>query len=450
MSKHGIRWFCLDTFSGMIAFIIAYYISPKVTNLPVLSYLITIGFIYGVILSSAVLICGVPVPKNTQNIEIYQTITTTIISVLLAYLLFSFILNLLLFNILGRYIFAFTTLISSITLISQKLICQYIIKSQPKNILIYGVNDLGIEFFKKLMMNKNFKSVGFLNNNQNTKYKNKSELIIHGNAEFLTNKKIKEINPHIIVICDNEKLDITELLALSNLPQVGVEIINHHTFIENYYEQIHLGDFSSLTKDILAIAQSNKIILLFKRILDIFFSIIGLILSIPVFLIVAFGIKLDTSGPVIYRQKRVGLNGRIFTIYKFRTMVINAEEGGAQWAKVKDLRITFFGFFLRLTRLDELPQLFNIIRGEMSIVGPRPERPEFCKMLNTKIPLYNYRHLTKPGLTGWAQIRYRYASCEADSKKKLQYDLYYIRHMSLLLDIKIIMMTIPMLMKGSR
>ena len=161
-------------------------------------------------------------------------------------------------------------------------------------------------------------------------------------------------------------------------------------------------------------------------------------------------IKVTSGGPIIYKQKRIGLAGKEFDIYKFRTMYLDSEKNGPQWAIVGDQRITKFGKFLRVTRLDEIPQLLNFLFGDMSVVGPRPERPEFCSQLNKAMPFYNHRNLTRPGLTGWAQIRYKYGSSQLDAKIKLQYDLYYVQHMSLLLDIQIIIMTIPMLMKGSR
>jgi lipopolysaccharide/colanic/teichoic acid biosynthesis glycosyltransferase len=161
-------------------------------------------------------------------------------------------------------------------------------------------------------------------------------------------------------------------------------------------------------------------------------------------------IRLDSDGPVLYQQQRVGLNGRQFTLYKFRTMIEAAERNGHTWASVDDPRVTRFGRLLRRTRLDELPQLWNILLGQMAIIGPRPERPEFVEQLAARIPFYNERHLVKPGLSGWAQINYRYGASVDDARRKLQLDLWYIKHMSLELDLIILFRTLGTVFLGSR
>lgn len=185
-----------------------------------------------------------------------------------------------------------------------------------------------------------------------------------------------------------------------------------------------------------------------KRMLDlaIFF------LSLPVFVVLlpllALAIRLDSSGPVFYKQVRAGRGSKPFTIYKFRTMVTDAEKNGAQWAAQNDSRITRVGKFLRKTRLDELPQIINVLRGEMSFVGPRPERPEFIAELEEQIPYYSTRMLVKPGLTGWAQIHYDYGNSIEDAVMKLQYDFYYVRHWSLWMDVYIMFRTIAVVLQA--
>jgi lipopolysaccharide/colanic/teichoic acid biosynthesis glycosyltransferase len=167
---------------------------------------------------------------------------------------------------------------------------------------------------------------------------------------------------------------------------------------------------------------------------------------IPLLPVIALAIRADSPGPVFYRQRRVGQNGREFQIIKFRSMRTDAEQNGAVWAQEGDPRVTRVGRFMRRVRIDELPQLWNVIRGDMTLVGPRPERPEFTSLLQSELPGYAHRHSVKPGLTGWAQIRYRYASSVQDTAKKLEYDLYYVRHRSLLFDIKIMFLTIPVIL----
>ncbi|MEZ4600268.1 MAG: TIGR03013 family PEP-CTERM/XrtA system glycosyltransferase [Syntrophotaleaceae bacterium] len=191
----------------------------------------------------------------------------------------------------------------------------------------------------------------------------------------------------------------------------------------------------------------------YKRAGDVLFSMFGVFLALPLFPLVAMLIKLDSSGPILFRQVRVGERGKEFSILKFRTMRQDAEkETGAVWASKNDPRITRIGGFLRKSRLDELPQLFNVLRGEMSFVGPRPERPEFVGQLSEKIPYYEKRHFVKPGLTGWAQVCYPYGSSEQDALEKLRYDLYYIKNYSLILDLFIVLETIKVVLynRGGR
>jgi exopolysaccharide biosynthesis polyprenyl glycosylphosphotransferase len=190
---------------------------------------------------------------------------------------------------------------------------------------------------------------------------------------------------------------------------------------------------------------------LIKRIVDVLGSLIGLLVTLPLWPAISLAIKLSDKGPVLYRQERVGRHGKVFNILKFRTMTVDAEfSGKAVWAKRTDYRVTPLGRFLRKTRLDELPQFINVILGHMSLVGPRPERPEFVEMLIGKVPHYKLRHLVRPGITGWAQINYRYAASLDDSVEKLRYDLYYVKYGGLMLDLQVMIRTIGVMMRGSR
>ena len=181
-----------------------------------------------------------------------------------------------------------------------------------------------------------------------------------------------------------------------------------------------------------------------KRLLDVVTAGVGLMLALPVMLLVAIAVKLTSAGPLLYHQRRVGHHGRIFTIHKFRSMRHNAEAAtGAVWAsKQGDPRVTPVGAWLRRTRLDELPQLWNVLKGDMSFVGPRPERPEFVGELTKQIPFYGQRHIVRPGITGWAQVRYTYGATKEDALQKLQFDLFYIKHLSIALDLYIILTTV--------
>ena len=189
-------------------------------------------------------------------------------------------------------------------------------------------------------------------------------------------------------------------------------------------------------------SNQNKLYLFFNRVLDLMFGVFGLFSGLFLLPIVLIGNILANRGPLLYSQTRVGKNGKHFKLYKLRSMIINAEENGAQFAQKKDVRVTKFGRFLRKSRLDEIPQFLNVLKGDMSVIGPRPERPEFVESLAEKLPFYEVRHLVKPGITGWAQVNAKYGSSEKDSLEKLQYDLYYIKHRSLFLDVVIIIKTL--------
>ncbi|WP_396954542.1 sugar transferase [Neobacillus sp.] len=183
-----------------------------------------------------------------------------------------------------------------------------------------------------------------------------------------------------------------------------------------------------------------------KRFSDILFSILGLLISSPIMLLFAVLIKLETPGPVFFTQERVGLNGVNFNVIKLRSMGIDAEKHGAQWAEINDARVTKIGAFIRKTRIDEIPQFINILKGEMSLVGPRPERPIFTTQFNKEIPGFVDRLAVKPGLTGWAQVNGGY---DISPKEKLEFDRYYIKKLSIMLDIMIIFKTIKVCLTGS-
>jgi len=190
-----------------------------------------------------------------------------------------------------------------------------------------------------------------------------------------------------------------------------------------------------------------------KRCFDIAASLTLLLLALPVMLCAAIAIKLNSVGPVIYRQERVGLGGRTFNVLKFRSMRTDAEKDGKpQWAQAGDSRVTRVGRFMRLTRIDELPQIFNVLRGEMSLVGPRPERPFFVDQITSSVPFYAARHSVKPGVTGWAQVRHNYGASVSDAADKLEYDLYYVKNHRLWLDILILFhsVRVVLLAQGSR
>jgi exopolysaccharide biosynthesis polyprenyl glycosylphosphotransferase len=192
----------------------------------------------------------------------------------------------------------------------------------------------------------------------------------------------------------------------------------------------------------------SRAVLFAKRLLDLTAASIGLILAAPIMLLVAIAVRLDSPGPILFRQERVGRAGKLFTLWKFRSMRTDAEKNGAAWAVQGDPRVTRVGRFIRKTRLDELPQLLNVLIGDMSLVGPRPEREMFVRQLTEACSWYEQRLVVRPGLTGWAQIKAPYASSFEESIEKLQFDLYYIKNLSIFLDITILLSTARTVLLG--
>lgn len=231
---------------------------------------------------------------------------------------------------------------------------------------------------------------------------------------------------------------------LIHLFEQGKSIISSKKFKEREAAMLPEMKLTDAFYDVMTFSTNhqNRMYLVFLRILDIILSLIGVLfltLMLPFFLL---GNLFGNKGSLFYFQNRVGEKGKLFEMVKLRTMIVNAEKNGVQWAKKNDIRITKFGKFLRMTRLDEVPQFFNILKGDMSLIGPRPERPEFVTELEEQLPFYAIRHVIKPGLTGWAQVMHPYASSIEDQEIKMRYDLFYIKERNLLLDFKILVKTV--------
>jgi sugar transferase (PEP-CTERM system associated) len=255
-----------------------------------------------------------------------------------------------------------------------------------------------------------------------------------------------------IVVALDDRRGKTPINELLNCKLEGVNITSGIGFFEELTGKILVNN---LNPDWLIYSegfQKGKKTILVKRLLDFSVSLAGLILSLPIAAISGLIIKLESPGPVLYSQERVGEGGKTFWIYKFRSMCCEAECNGPVWAEENDQRISRFGHFMRKTRIDEIPQLWNILKGEMSFVGPRPERPYFVEQLKKKLPYYSLRHNVKPGLSGWAQISYPYGASEEDALRKLEYDLYYIKNLCFRMDVLIAFQTIKIILfqKGSR
>lgn len=264
---------------------------------------------------------------------------------------------------------------------------------------------------------------------------------------------IKKVGAHKVVVSLSERRGMFPLQEMLSCKLSGIEIVDAPSFYEQMTGKLLLENITPSWFIFSHGFQITFTLRALKRMIDISSSLVGLLIILPFFPLIALCIRLDSPGPIFFRQVRVGEGERPFTLLKFRSMRQDAEnKSGAVWAVENDPRVTRFGEFLRKSRIDEIPQLLNVIRGDMSLVGPRPERPEFVGKLKEVIPYYSERHYVKPGVTGWAQVSFPYGSSVEDAIEKLRYDLYYIKNISLPFDIMIILETIKVVLfrRGGR
>ena len=250
-------------------------------------------------------------------------------------------------------------------------------------------------------------------------------------------------NKYGFILEDINLLNSEEKKILVNFKNEGIKILSLVNWLERYVHRYPTEFISStnILSELLTYAESN-ISKRIKRFCEFSLSLLLLFIFSPIIIIAAIFIKFEDKGPILYSQIRNGFGGRVFRIYKLRSMKINAEKKGIQWSTHNDPRITKIGYWLRKTRIDELPQLFSVINGDMSLIGPRPERPEIDEILTKEIPNYKLRYLVRPGLSGWAQVNYPYGASLEDTKMKFSYDIYYIKNLSTFFDLLIFLETI--------
>jgi sugar transferase (PEP-CTERM system associated) len=271
-------------------------------------------------------------------------------------------------------------------------------------------------------------------------------LIVGDYTEIFAIAKKDQVDRIVVALDERRgKFPVDQLLSCR---MKGIKVDDGVAFTEQLAGKLSV---ENLRPSALIFSDGFKRTATFKRVkkyTDLLVSVLGLIIFFPVCLLIALAIKLDSRGPIFYRQERKGEDGKIFRLLKFRSMSTDAEASGPVWASVGDKRITRVGRVIRKLRLDEIPQMINVLKGDMSFVGPRPERPFFVEQLKKEIPFYSHREVVKPGITGWAQIRYAYGASKEDALEKLKYDLYYIKHMSPVFDLEIIFETAKIVLVG--
>jgi sugar transferase (PEP-CTERM system associated) len=316
-----------------------------------------------------------------------------------------------------------------------------------ERVLMIGTGEAGVSLVRHILGHPeyNMKVVGFLDEKgQDIGKSLVNPCIIGATADVEKIVAAEKIDRLVLAL--KERRGGTPVRELLNLKLAGIRVEDVHNCFERLSGRITLEHLSPSWLILSDGFKKSSILLSLKRILDILASSLLLLLTCPLLPFIALAIYVETGAPIFFRQTRVGYKGREFELLKFRSMVQDAEKNGPKWATAQDSRITRVGRILRKTRLDEIPQLFNVFRGEMSLVGPRPERPHFCEMLAEKIPFFNLRHTIRPGLTGWAQVRFRYSSNLEDTKEKLELDLFYLKNLSLIVDLAILFETVKVVL----
>ena len=323
-----------------------------------------------------------------------------------------------------------------------QIVFRYIVNMsivERQRILFVGENDYTDDLLESIKNDDQYKLIGLLKDEEGTALKN-------------TILKICEVRKTDIIVdfTDELLLDAKLVDRLLEYKLNGLQYYNYLEFYETYENKLPISHLSPkwFLEDSGFEIYYNNFNLKAKRLLDLFFAIFIGICVLPVMILAAIIVKLESKGPIFFIQERIGEGNRKFNIVKFRSMTTDAEKDGPKWASKNDSRITGWGKIMRATRIDELPQLWNVLKGEMSFVGPRPEREYFIQQLEKEIPYYNLRHTVKPGLTGWAQVMYPYGSSVEDAYRKLQYDLYYIKHHDILFDIKVLLKTVTIVVFG--
>jgi len=382
------------------------------------------------------------------GIRLLQSLGVSTIVLAVLYYLFPFL-------IVGRGIFIFSLGFIGAAIVSWRLVYNHILKTKQldQKIMIVGLGLLAKSIAREIIEkgDTGFKVIGFITDNPERIGEKLVNPSVIGDQSQIFDIATREKVNRIIVALEERRGKFPEDQLLS-CKMRGITVEDGIEFYEHLTGRLQV---ESLRPSVLIFSngfKKSKLTMWMKRVVGFSLSFIGLALLSPLILMISILTKIDSRGPIFYRQERVGENGKVFKLLKFRSMAENAEANGPVWAEANDKRNTRVGRWIRKWRLDEIPQMFNVLKGDMSFVGPRPERPYFVETLRREIPYYDRRFSVKPGITGWAQIKYQYGASKEDALEKLKYDLYYIKNLSPLFDLLIIFETIKVVLfgKGAR
>jgi exopolysaccharide biosynthesis polyprenyl glycosylphosphotransferase len=352
------------------------------------------------------------------------------------------------FHLIGRFVLIFSLLYGVGFILGSRLVIGKLAEQHQRNVLVYGTKASFDTLATQLAAHRlPVRVVG---------HARLENLLPKIDEEFAKARHLpldeycRRHGAEEIVVELPDALTRPEREALLHCTGTGISVVELSYFFERNFERVFVQGLRESWFWGYDPAHLQPVYFWAKRATDIGISLLGLLCFAPLFPFVYAIIKLQDGGPVLYSQVRVGLNNQPFHILKFRTMRVDAEKHGAQWAKKNDNRVTWFGRMMRKTRIDEVPQFWNILKGEMSFIGPRPERPEFVDAIEREVPYYRYRHLIKPGLTGWAQVSYPYGASIEDARQKLSYDLYYMKYGTFTRELHILLRTVVAMVKGAR
>ena len=406
------------------------------------------SLLFGVLITVASQIFGLHNPLQPR--QFWPMLVRCIGSSVLAIAALAMLVFAVFYNRIGRYILLQAVIYTPLLMAAARVLLWQQSEQRKRRLLLLGAGRAG-QLVKDQIRRSGMplEVVAFVDH--------RSELVgtsLGNNAVLGTKESLKnhclDLQIDEVVTCVGGKLSDDAMNQLMECLSLSVRVSDFSNFVERNFFQVPVENIRGEWFLHADLELTHPLYLALKRGIDIAAALFGLALAGPFVLVATLAIKLETRGPVLYCQTRSGLHGQPFKIWKLRSMQVDAEKHGPKWAVGADARVTRTGRILRKTRLDEVPQFWNILRGEMSLVGPRPERPEFVEKLAKEIPFYNQRHLVKPGLTGWAQINYPYGASTEDALNKLKYDLYYIKYTSLGLDLQIMLRTIGAMMKGAR
>jgi len=377
-------------------------------------------------------------------IRLLQSLGVSSIILAILYYLFPYV-------IVGRGIFLISLSFMGAVIVSWRVVYNHLLKAKQmdQRIMIVGSGELAKSIAREIIdqADTGFDVVGFITDNPERVGERLVNPSVIGDQSQIFEIAKRERVDRIIVALEERRGKFPEDQLL-NCKVRGIPVEDGIEFYEHLTGRLQVENLRPSTLIFSSGFKKSKLTKWTKRVVGFSLSFIGLTLLSPLILIISILIKIDSHGPIFYRQGRVGENGKVFKLLKFRSMVENAEANGPVWAEANDKRITRVGQWIRKWRLDEVPQMFNVLKGDMSFVGPRPERPYFVEKLRKEIPFYDQRFSVKPGITGWAQIKYQYAASKIDTVEKLKYDLYYIKNLSPLFDLLIIFETIKVVLLG--